>query len=53
MQLAENFQSTVNVTRILLLGDFNLDQLQENVNKIHPLTFSFVSTLTVFNSCLN
>ena len=33
--------STVNVTRILL-GDFNLDQmLQENVNKMHPLTQRF------------
>ena len=42
MQLIENVLSTVNVTRILLLGDFNLDQvLQENVNKMHPLTQRF------------
>ena len=42
MQLLENVLSIVNVTRILLLGDFNLDQmLQENVNKMHRLTQRF------------
>ena len=42
IQLIENVLSTVNVTRILLLGDFNLDQmLQESVNKMHPLTQRF------------
>ena len=35
-------EAFVNVTRILLLGDFNLDQmLQEIVNKMHPLTQPF------------
>ena len=42
IQLIENVLSTVNVTRILLIGDFNLGQvLQENVNKMHPLTQRF------------
>ena len=42
IQLVENVLSFVNVTRILVLGDFNLDQmLQEIVNKMHPLTQRF------------
>ena len=42
IQLIENVLSTVNVTRILLFGDFNLDRmLQENVNKMHLLTQRF------------
>ena len=42
IELIENVRSTVNVTRILLLGNFNLDQmLLENVNKRHPLTQRF------------
>ena len=41
IQLIEKDMPTVNVTRILF-GDFNLDQmLQENVNKMHPLTQRF------------
>lgn len=42
MQLIENVLSAVNVTRILLLVNFNLDQvLQENVNKMDSLTQRF------------
>ena len=42
IELIENVRSTVNATRILLLGNFNLDQmLLENVNKRHPLTQRF------------
>ena len=43
VQLIENILSAVNVTRILPLGNFNLDQmLQENVNKMYALDI-FVS----------
>ena len=42
IELIENVLLTVNVTRILLLGDFNLIQiLQEIVNKMDPLTQLF------------
>ena len=42
IELIDKFQSTVNATTVLLLGNFNLDQmLQEIVNKMHPLTQRF------------
>ena len=42
VELIENVLLTVNVTRILLLGDFNLSQmLQEIISKMDPLTQLF------------